>query len=57
MIMFIKKVFSLIMIFLIGFSTQVQEKEIYNKDFFYALKIQSDADVAREACEIPLNLD
>ncbi|MDB5262597.1 MAG: hypothetical protein JWQ14_1878 [Adhaeribacter sp.] len=55
--MFIKKVFSLIMIFLIGFSTQVQEKEIYNKDFFYALKIQSDADVAREACEIPLNLD
>jgi hypothetical protein len=52
-IMFIKKVISLIMIFLIAFTTQVQEREIYEKDSFDLAKIQNSLNVAAESCEEP----
>jgi hypothetical protein len=55
--MFIKKVISLIMIFLIAFTTQVQEKEIYEKDSFDLAKIQNGLNVAAENCEEPAEFD
>ena len=54
--MFIKKVTFLIMIFLMAFTMQVQEKEIYVFDNSTLTKVQHDLQVAEEKCNLPENL-
>ncbi len=52
-VIFIKKVVSLIMIFLVGFTTQIKEKKTKVIEPFSLAKYQSDLKVAEEDCDLP----
>ncbi|MGV3586822.1 MAG: hypothetical protein ACO1OF_07470 [Adhaeribacter sp.] len=51
--MFIKRVISFILIFLVVFTLQVQDKEVKGIDSFAVVKIQNAIKVAEEETKLP----